>query len=297
MLEALWKAILAKNPRHRSFLEAAVAGLDEAERRELVALVAWARAEGFSIERLAAGYNTMVLDTLREQFFFNRHGRYRYSRFEQVATRVYHDPDYMERYMLGLALSSFLWPNHAAMRRHFEATLPRDRGGTYLEVGPGHGYLLMRALELAGFDRYVGVDLSATSIALTRSVLTHFQPAPTALVELRCADFLEDPLEGPVAALVIGEVLEHVERPDRFLARIRALADADTFIHLTTCLNAPAIDHITLFEHRGQLEALFEDAGLVVEDRLLLPHSGTSLDESERRRLPVNVAYVLRSAA
>ena len=110
-LSQLWASIVKRNPRHRRFLEASVARLTEEEKAELLVLLQWAVDSGFSIERIAQGYTTIVIDTMKEQFFFNKHGRYRYSRFEEVAAKVYHNVDYMERYMLGLALSSYLWPN------------------------------------------------------------------------------------------------------------------------------------------------------------------------------------------
>jgi SAM-dependent methyltransferase len=296
-LEALWGAVLAENPRHRAFLEGALAGLRPDEVTELDAYVAWLAAEGHPIEYLAECYNTVVLDTLREQIWFNRHGHYRHSTFAEVAGDVYHNPDYMRRYMVGLALTAFVWPNHAAMRRHFLATLPTARGGAYLEIGPGHGFYFLSAIRRARFERYVGVDISATSVDLTRRVVGHFLGGLPAHVDIRQGDFLADAVpEAPFAAIVMGEVLEHVEAPGRFLARIADLSDADTHIHVTTCINAPAVDHIYLFRTPEQIEALVRDAGLAVQDRCLMPYVGKTLEECARDRLAVNVAYTLRKS-
>ena len=49
------------------------------------------------------------------------------------------------------------------MARFLRQTLPRDRAGRYLEVGPGHGFLLLSAIEVGSFDEFLGVDLSAAS--------------------------------------------------------------------------------------------------------------------------------------
>lgn len=295
-LALLWEVILKRNPRHRNFLEVSLAGLSDGEIEELENLVEWAKKSGFTLERVAEGYTTLVMDTMKEQFFFNKHGRYRYSKFEDVAAKVYHDPDYMERYMLGLALSSYLWPNHAAMRRHFEQHLPDSGGGTYLEIGPGHGFYMKRALQSGGFQRYLGIDLSATSIALTRSVLEHFCPEEASMVELREANFLVDDFEGPVTGVVMGEVLEHVEEPELFLARIRKLVAPNAFIHITTCLNSPAVDHIKLFKTHQEVETMFEEQGLEIKDSLIMPYVGTTLEESEKKQLSINVSYLLTPA-
>ena len=42
-----------------------------------------------------------------------------------MAASVYHDRDYMDRYMYGLAITNFLWPNHVAMARFLRESLPK----------------------------------------------------------------------------------------------------------------------------------------------------------------------------
>lgn len=297
-LTELWDAILTRNPRHRSFLEHAIAGLRPDEEIELEHLLLWAEAQGHDVASMAEAYHTIVQDTLREQGYFTKHGRYRYSRLEDVANAVYHDRGYMDRYMRGLALSSYLWPNHAAMRRYFERTMPTNRTGTYLEVGPGHGFYFVRALRDGAFDRCVGVDLAATSLELTATVVDHFAPREVDRAELVHGDFTDpavaSTVPGGVDAFVMGEVLEHVEDPQALLARIAGLCHPETWIHVTTCMNAPAVDHIYLFETAEEVEAMIVGAGLVVEDRLLVPYVGKTVEESVAKRLPVNVSYNLR---
>ncbi len=299
-LRDLRVAILARDPRHRTFLDEALGRLSAAELGELEQVLVWSGAQGHDLDSMAEAYRTIVMDTVREQGFFHKHGRYRYSRLADVADAVYHDPDYMDRYMRGLALTSYLWPNHAELRRYFVRTLPKDRKGTYLEVGPGHGFYFVRALREGSFDRYVGADLSATSIAVTKSVLQHFVPDHLDRTHFVHGDICEAStavrLPERIDAFVMGEVLEHVEEPGDLLCRIAELAHADTWIHVTTCFNAPAVDHIALFEHPRDVEQLIERAGLVVEDQLLVPYVGKSLQECIDGKLPLNVGYVLRKA-
>ena len=126
--------ILERNPMHRGFLERAVAQLSLDEASRLERYLAFADAQGLAPDHLAECYLTVVGDALREQVFFRRHGRYRYSRFAEVAARVYDDPEFMHRYMYGLAMTVFLWPNHLAMARFFERTMPRARGGACMPM-------------------------------------------------------------------------------------------------------------------------------------------------------------------
>src|SRR5580700_3344648 len=94
--------------------------------------------------------------------------------------------------------------------------------------------------------------------------------------------------------IVMGEVLEHVEAPLRFLERARELMAPGGTLFATTCINSPALDHIHLFRNAEEIAELAADAGLRIEDQLVLPYHGTSLEESAKKRLPVNIALVLR---
>ena len=295
--EQLQKAILERIPIHEAFLVSAYGQLSAAERSELDNYIAFCRGDGIRLDALADAYATIVTDTLREQSHFIRFGRYRYSKYAEVANSVYHDPRYMARYMYGLALTSFLWPNHSAMRQFFLKTLPLDRSGRYLEIGPGHGYYFTLAVKGSSFTSFTGIDISQTSIDLTARILRHQAYGVDDRITLLCGDFLSTAnLVGPFQAIVAGEVLEHVENPDLFLARISSLSDASSFIFLTTCINAPMVDHIYLFRSTEEIEDLARGAGLVAKARYLAPYVGKTAEECERDRMPVNVAYVFARA-
>lgn len=291
--------ILERNPMHRAFLERAAAQLSPGEAARLEEYLAFAAAQGLAPDHLAECYLTVVGDALREQLYFRRHGRYRYSRFAEVAARVYDDPEFMHRYMYGLAITVFLWPNHLAMARFFERTMPRARGGAYLEIGPGHGYYLMTAVASGAYDRVRGIDVSAASVAQTRAVLEHFCPAQADRYLIEQRDFFDatDLPPDSADAVVMGEVLEHVEQPDVFLRRIAEVARPDAFIFVTTCVNAPAIDHIFLWRSPDEVDALIRACGLEIVEALRLPYEGKTLEACAAERLTVNLAYVLRKVS
>jgi len=118
-------------------------------------------------------------------------------------------------------------------------------------------------------------------------------PDAPARVELR--DFLEatDLEPSSFDAVVMGEVLEHVEQPEVFLRRIAELAKDDAYIFITTCINAPAVDHIYLWRTTDELEEMITASGLTITEPLRLPYEGKTLEESREENLPINVAYVL----
>jgi SAM-dependent methyltransferase len=285
--------ITRENKLHGAFFARALGALGGAELSDLDGYLAHCLGEGASLDELAADYNLVVSDTLREQLHFQRHGRYRFSRYDEVASSVYLEPRYMTSYMRGLALTAFFWPNHAALRRFFDRTLETHGGGRYLEVGPGHGVYFLAALRSGRFVACEGVDISPSSVALTERLL---RARGFADFRLQVGDFLAFEPEQPADLLVMGEVLEHVERPDRFLAAAARATAAGGTVYLTTCANSPAFDHIYLFRSVSEIEELCAAVGLRVEDRLVLPYEGTTLEESARRQLAVNVALVLRHA-
>ncbi|HEX4198426.1 MAG TPA: class I SAM-dependent methyltransferase [Caulobacteraceae bacterium] len=290
----LAERIAQSNPTTVKMLDTAIAGLSAAERSELDAYLAYLRSAGHGLDFIAESYNTILRDTVREQIFFRRNGRYRHARYDEVAASVYMNDDYMSRYMVGLAVTTYLWPNHLAIHRFFRQTLPDAPAGDYLEIGPGHGVFFMAAARSGRFAKCLGVDLSPTSVAMTRSLLASGHFGDFQDYEIRQADFLDASLP-PRAfqAVVMGEVLEHVERPDLFMARIRELAAPGAFVFVTTAINAPTIDHIFLFDSPEAVRDLVRQAGFEIVAEAVLPYVGMTLDETMAQRLPVNIALRL----
>lgn len=286
--------VLEKNPVHKRFMEAALKNMTEEETRHLGEYLAFCTDSGLTIDYLSDCYMTIVMDTLQEQIYFQKNGKYRHSSFAEVADAVYFNDDYMSHYMYGLALTSFLWPNHLAMHRFFKETLPRSKTGKYLEIGPGHGYFLMEAMRLSAYTDFIGIDISETSIAQTRNLVAHFGRELQKPLQLECMDFLTaDIPPAHYDAVVMGEVLEHVEKPDIFLKRIAQISKNDAWIFVTTCINTPAIDHIYLFKTPEELDILFQNCGLRAKQSLIRPYEGKTLAESLEQKLAINVAYVL----
>jgi 2-polyprenyl-3-methyl-5-hydroxy-6-metoxy-1,4-benzoquinol methylase len=293
-VQALISEIIQNSPLHRKFLEGAIANITKDDLKNLDLYIQFCNKNGLTTEYLSECYMTIVMDTLEEQIYFKKHKKYRNSSFDDVANHVYFDKEYMSKYMYGLAITGYFWPNHTAMYRFFQDTVPKDKGGQYLEIGPGHGSYMMQALNLCRYDDFTGIDISKTSIELTKSILEHFCPDQNGKYHLECMDFLDADLPyKKFDAIVMGEVLEHVERPEAFLKRIHEMANKDSYIFITTCVNAPAIDHIYLYNTVAEVEAMFKESGLSIVRPLILPYENKTLKECEDNFLSINVAYAL----
>ena len=288
--------IVKEMPVHSKIMNAALENLSNVDIRLLDEYINFCRQRGVEIKTLGESYLTIVEDTFNEQLYFKKNGKYRYASFAEVADSVYFNDEYMSLYMYGLALTSFLWPNHIEIKRFFEKTLPKDAHGRYLEIGPGHGYFMMKAMQESAYEQFLGVDISETSIKMTSDIIHNYCPDKDGQYKLMLSDFLtaKDLEPDSFDAVVMGEVLEHVEQPDIFMKRIHELAKKDAYIFVTTCCNAPAIDHIFLFNNHMEVEKMFTDCGFAPCQSLILPYEGLSLDETMEKKLAVNVAYVLR---
>lgn len=92
----------------------------------------------------------------------------------------------------------------------------------------------------------------------------------------------------------MGEVLEHVEEPEKMLRQIRRLLNQDGSVFLSTVINAPAIDHIYLFSTVEQVIGMVEDCGLHVEDYICTTENEKPLEKALKKRMAVTVAMELK---
>ncbi len=295
-VNALINNILNKLPFHSHGIKKALELLKIEELQQLENYLIFSCNQGLSLDYLAESYKTILLDILRETVYFNEHQEYRYSTFEEVANSVYYNDTYMSLYMHGLLITLFFWPNHLKLYRFFQKTIPKNKKGNYLEIGPGHGYFFLTAVKSTDYDHFIGIDLSDTSIQQTNNLIQDQYPEKN--VQLYCVDFFEYAApEASFDAIVLGEILEHVENPQGFLKKVASLAKKEAYIFVSTCINAPAIDHIYQFKNEEQLNKMFRNCGLEIKEQCILPYIEKTLDECRAHALVINVGYILKPSS
>jgi SAM-dependent methyltransferase len=198
-------------------------------------------------------------------------------------------------YMVGLAISQFLWETHRAIFQFFVEEIGKRRGriGTYLEIGPGHGLFLDRALtELEADVQATAVDISPTSIGITRAIMDYFRSTSKS-VAYRIGNIMTLDLGGRFDFITMGEVLEHVNDPARLLAKIRSLLQTNGAAFISTCANCPAIDHVYQFNNVDEIRSMIQDSGLRIERDAALPVEHLPMEEVIKRRITVNYCAVV----
>ena len=235
-------------------------------------------------------YEVFVNDTLEETKFFFEHGHYRYSTYQEVELfMTSKDDHYMIAYQVGLLLSQFFWPNHNEMRKRFIQLLKNHSGEKYLEVGVGHGFYFKTAIAYSNFQSYTGIDINIDSIEMATQMLNIDFDCTSRNYELVLTDFLKMDVIEKYDAIILSEVLEHVEQPNLFLEKIALLSHKSTWIYVTTAINAPAVDHIYLFRNPDEIYSLFSNCGLTIVDTQLCLYQNKSLDTCLKKLLPVTI--------
>ena len=281
------------NPFQAKFVKISLERLNDEEKKSLAHYIAYYDI-AFGDGMAATSYDFICKEMMREELIFkkNRSGKYRIHSSAEANELVYSNDEYMQKYMIGLGLSTFIWPNHLLIHRYFWENLPREKTGLYLEIGVGHGQNFAEAARCCKFERYLGYDISESSLSMTEKVVSSLGVSRQKY-ELVLGDFLSAQLCTHFDAIICGEVLEHVERPDELLKKIHNLATPDAFIYVTTAINSPAIDHIHLFRSTEEVVQLFQSCGLRVSSKLVLPPAGKAIEDAVKEKLPLNVAFVL----
>jgi 2-polyprenyl-3-methyl-5-hydroxy-6-metoxy-1,4-benzoquinol methylase len=233
---------------------------------ELVGLVqSYFQGLSFSEERVANDYLKMIRDMRTEGLYFYRNGKYRCDNQRTAFEYVYSKPDVMTYYMNALLVSQIMWKHHFNMFIFFQKTLnklnKKDRNFTILDIGPGHGffsYLVKK--EFPDYERIDIVDISETSLEMTKSIIGF----DNGKINYKLKDIFEYNDAQKYDFIVLGEVIEHLDEPEFILQKLASLLNPDGLLWLTTPTNAPALDHVYLFNHRQEVFSLVARAGLQI---------------------------------
>lgn len=235
----------------------------------MAGLLRYAEHAGLGLDDLVTSYLSICDDTRREQLYFARKGEYRLSDVLAAREKVYENESIMRPYMLGLAVTQIFWEHHQQLFDFFSRCMRETRFKHYLEIGPGHGLFLVEAVNHHPDADYTAVDLSQTSIQISRDMLDTFLGEKNP-VKLLLKDLFEWSTQDSFDFITVGEVLEHVENPHEMMARIGTFLAPGGHVWVSTCANCPAIDHVYLFESAQHIRDTLTECGYTILDETVV---------------------------
>jgi len=243
------------------------------------------------IDFIINSYLFMVQSIVVEQTRFMRNGHYRYSTLEEADKNVYSNKEYMFQYMIGVALSQFLWKNHKEMFEFFKSNMQeRTSSKKYLEIGCGHGLFFLESIKHNKFASYKAIDISETSLNITKRFTKEFFGEIPNHVEFIHQDVNKaDKSFGSFDFIAMGEVLEHVESPKELLSSIYRLLSDEGNAYISTCVNCPVKDHIYLYNEIEDIRKDFLDSGLKIVNEIII--SNDNIPEEEWISKKANLSY------
>jgi len=231
---------------------------------ELLGLIkAYFKNLDFDSERIANDYIRMIKDMRKEGLYFYKYGKYRCENQNSANEHVYSKPDVMTYYMNALLVSQIMWKHHFNIFMYFQSHLKTlfeaDSDLNILDIGPGHGffsYLIKK--EFLNYKKIDIVDISDTSLEMTKKIIG-LDGDKIKYIKKDIFDY-ED--TNKYDFIVLGEVLEHLDEPKQILVKLSKLLKPGGLLWITTPTNAPALDHVYLFNTKEEVVTLINDSGL-----------------------------------
>lgn len=254
------------------------------------------KMESITIDQLADAYLWMITQMLHCRIEFTKTGCYPSSSQQEAIQNVYENRETMEKYMLGVALSYYLWWQHYQLLSFYIKEVKRLNSAKHsLEVGCGPGLFLIELLKNLEVDSLVDVvDISPTSIELCSGILKSVAPDFFKRVQFNTCDILHYQTDIKYDFITMGEVLEHVENPKEILEKLGCFLADDGRIFITTCANSPAIDHIYHFKSIQEIRDMIGLAGFSIERELIAPSENRSEKDLEKFKIDISYAATLK---
>jgi len=297
-LGALTHAVLARWPEHLPYLRRSLGAHPDGVLVEIDRAAAQIlRLIGAETATFVDHYRWMCDVFNKETLHFLRTGAYRCATFAEADANVYSNRPFMEKYMNGLLVSQALWSNHAAALVGYTRTfMPMVKDGAeYLEIGPGHGLFLARAAEDPRIASVTAWDVSAESLRQTGEALARLGVRRP--VDLQQRDVMRAGGAQQYDAIVISEVLEHLEQPQAALRALVTHLRPRGRIFVNVPINSPAPDHIYLLRTPEEAAELVRGAGLEILTQSDEPMSGYTLAEAQAARGTVSCLFVAQPLA
>jgi 2-polyprenyl-3-methyl-5-hydroxy-6-metoxy-1,4-benzoquinol methylase len=252
--------------------------------------------ENISLDYAVDAYLKMCHNMMKSQITFMKTGRYPTSDTTETFAKIYAKEKEMKSYMIGLAISQFLWASHYEMFIFFEDCIRNGKEyiRSYLEIGPGHGLFLNKAMEYVDDTAtFTVIDISPISINITKSIMNYFNQHKKNITYYN-VNILEFESSNKYDFITIGEVLEHLNCPEDLLVKLSGLLAKGGKVFISTCANCPAIDHVYHFKTIGEIREIIYSCGFYIENELVLPVEDLPMTEIIDNKITINYCALLK---
>ncbi len=252
--------------------------------------IRYLKNEKINIDFAIKAYLKLCTDIMMSQKYFIKFKKYPVEDEKKAYKEVYDNKKEMKSYMIGIGMSQFLWPTHYAMYSFFIDKILNKKSNIsrYLEIGPGHGLFLLQALRNLKQDtKFEIVDISKTSIKITKSIID-FLVKKEKKINYTTQNIFDFESSNKFDFITIGEVLEHVTKPQEILKKIKKLMNKNGTVYLSTCVDCPSIDHVYHFKSIGDIEKMIKKSGFKILDRRILPVEDKPMKEIIKKKITIN---------
>jgi ubiquinone/menaquinone biosynthesis C-methylase UbiE len=260
--------------------------------------IGYLKYNNISLDYAINAYLSLCQDMIKSQIKFIKTGKYTINSSSAADQSVYQNEKEMKAYMIGLAISQFIWPSHFDMFSFFSNSIKNSGSEVknYLEIGPGHGLFLKEAIKWLNRDCMItAIDISPYSIEITKSIMAFFK-SNSGNTKYITGDILHYANAEPFDFITMGEVLEHVECPDVLLGKLYSLLASSGASFISTCVNCPAKDHVYHFKKVDDIIALVEMCKFRVIDELVCPVEKLPMEEIIKNKVTINYCALIEKA-
>ncbi len=237
-------------------------------------------------------YNDLCKETLAEQFYLQKKGTYRAIKENIDNKELYKSSKKMKAYLLGLMLTQILWPSHYRILSFYRTKLKFEKGIKFLEVGSGHGLLTKYLLKNNFQNEGTICDISKQSLDLTKSTIQK----KTNLKKIKFVnkDFFYLNSDSKFDLIIMGEVIEHVRNPKKFLLKAKSMLSKNGKIFLSTCANCAQVDHLYHFGCISEIKKLIRMCSLKIISDLTSPSENIPSKFWQKEKIAINYCSILR---
>lgn len=246
----------------------------------------------FTIKNISKFYNDLCIETMQEQLYLKKFNTYRSIKEKKSNLKLYNSNFKMKKYILALMLTQIYWNSHVQIFKWYKKKIKNLNLKYFLEIGSGHGLLSKELIKKKNLKGVI-CDISQQSLNFTKNILGNFIKSNK--IEFKKIDFFDLKPNKKFDFVVMGEVIEHVDNPIKFLKKVKTIITKDGKIFISTCANCAQVDHIYHFKSIEQIRNLIKKTKLRIISELISPSEKIKKDKWKKEKISINYCAILEN--